>query len=104
MKKKFKELSPRKLGIISKIVMPLGIILLALSIWGFVKSGHTSMSGKNGSSATLVIVSLRWVLMLLGVCSLFGGFWLLKKSETADETASKNDESKEEDDPLDFLK
>ena len=102
MKRFFSKLSSGQLSLIGKIAMPLGIALLILSVWGFVKSGHVSMSGKNGSSATLVIVHLRWITMLLGVGSLCGGFVLLKKAEyMGDDVSSEN---KDEEDPLDFLK
>ena len=97
------KLNARKLGLIAKIAMPIGIALLILAIWGFVKSSHVSMSGKNGASATLIFVHLRWFALVLGVGSLCGGFWLLKKAETSAENDTQT-ENKEEDDPLDFLK
>lgn len=97
------KLNARKLGLIAKIAMPIGIALLILAIWGFVKSSHVSMSGKNGASATLIFVHLRWFALVLGVGSLCGGFWLLKKAETSAANDAQT-ENNEEDDPLDFLK
>lgn len=103
MKNFLGKLNARKLDLFAKIAMPIGIALLILAIWGFVKSSHVSMSGKNGASATLIFVHLRWFALVLGVGSLCGGFWLLKKADTfaANDAQTENNE---EDDPLDFLK
>ena len=89
MKNFLGKLNARKLGLIAKIAMPIGIALLILAIWGFVKSSHVSMSGKNGASATLIFVHLRWFALVLGVGSLCGGFWLLKKRRLPPKTTRK---------------
>ena len=105
MKKLFIRFDSGKLGLISRIAMILGIVFVVLSIWGFIKSSHVSMTSKNGSAFTLFWVNMRWVNMFLGILGLGGGFLLLRKSESADiapEDDSKENEEKE--DPFDFLK
>ena len=94
----FNKLGSKKLSIISKIVMILGIALLALSLWGFIKSSHTSMSSKNGVSTTLVIVNARWVTMPLGAIGLGTGFLLMRRADSMDD---ENEEDEQSDDNSD---
>ena len=102
MKRFLNKFNSKKLSVIARIALALGIVFVALSVWGFIKSSHVSMTSKNGSSVTLVWVGMRWINMLLGILGLGGGFWLLKKSDSASE---KDDASeKTEEDPFDFLK
>lgn len=106
MKKFLSRIGSGKLGIISKIAMVLGIAFVVLAVWGFIKSSHVSMTNKNGSAVTLFWVNMRWVNMALGIVGLGGGFWLLKKSESADmmDAQKTESEAEEEEDPFDFLK
>ena len=94
------NMSSKKLGVISTIAMLLGIALLALSLWGFIKGSHISMSRRNGSAWTLFFVSVKWVNLVLGGVLSAGGFVLLRKSESYVLDDSKDEQQEDEtDDP-----
>ena len=116
MKDFLNKLGSRKVYTLGTVAMIVGLVLLVLSIWGFVKGGHANMTRKNGSFVTLAIVSTRWITMPVGAAMLVGGFWMTKTAGSLDqesETPSgkteprkqkKAQDEETEEDPLDFLK
>ncbi|MBQ3763182.1 MAG: hypothetical protein II875_14430 [Clostridia bacterium] len=74
------------LSAVSIGLMLLGIALLLLSIWGFIKGSRAGMSARNGSAFTGFVVSVRWLNMFLGAAGAVGGFVLLRKADAASDT------------------